>query len=65
MMYWVFTDEQLQAALAAYAQRIGEPGVEPAAVTGIVNEFLRSPEAVEHKLQGGAAYEPASDVGGA
>ena len=58
MMYWVFTDEQLQAALDAYARRIDEPGVEPAAVKGIVNEFLRSPEAVENKLQGGASYQP-------
>ncbi len=61
MRYWVFTEEQLQAAATAWATaRIARSGnqIEGATAAGLVIEFLCSPEAIRHKLQGGAAYEP-------
>ena len=65
--YWVFTDEQLERALAAYVRRGSRASsgeCYPAAVESMeaearaVRDFLNSPEARVFKLQGGASYEP-------
>lgn len=61
MRYWVFTEKQLEVALAAFVARIAEPGVDPVVVDALIREFLVSPEAREHKLQGGASYQPAAE----
>jgi hypothetical protein len=61
MRYWVFNQEQLDPAVQEYSARIAEPGVEPGVVASIIREFLESPEARKHKLQGGASYSPEED----
>ncbi len=62
MRYWVFTEEQLEAALDAWQARRRAAGELPSGIERErITEFLRSPEAVEHKLQGGASYEPNRD----
>jgi hypothetical protein len=50
MVYWVFTEEQLQLAMRAYARRLGETGA-PVQDFQVVHDFLRSPEALLHKLR--------------
>lgn len=55
-MYWVFNEEQLKNALAAYCARaaVEVRTDNPAAVEQIfqteLRRFLTSPEAVQHKL---------------
>lgn len=58
MKYWVFTEEQLDNALAAFGVVVAEPGVEPAVVIGLIREFLDSDAARRHKLMGGRSYTP-------
>jgi len=52
MKCWCFNQEQLERALAAYRQRIGDPrdrGVNDP-MEAVITGFLGSPEAREHKL---------------
>lgn len=67
MRYWVFSEQQLDAALGAYLQRYrvsrGDPdsvdvAVEVGAADAWIRSFLDSPEAHVFKLQGGASYKP-------
>jgi len=67
MRHWVFTDEQLERALAAYVRRGSRASSGeryPAAVESMeaearaVRDFLNSPEARVYKLMGGASYRP-------
>lgn len=68
MRYWVFTDAQLDAALAAFLKRHkerlagagGDRALSVAATELAIRGFLDSPEARAHKLMGGASYEPES-----
>lgn len=54
MRYWVFSEEQLERALATWqASR-------SCAEAELVRAFLLSDEARQHKLQGGASYTPES-----
>lgn len=68
MKYWVFNEEQLKAALVAWAQQRNAHGsleiIRLSADMDAVEEFLRSDAAREHKLQGGASYGPADMEGG-
>jgi len=50
MVYWVFTEEQLERALRAWARQLGATGAAPRDFQ-VVYDFLRSPEALEHKLR--------------
>jgi len=65
--YWVFTEQQLAAALAAYMMRhrremlctyVAERAHKLGLTESAIRDFLDSPEAREHKLWGGASYEP-------
>ena len=49
MAYWVFNEEQLQSAMRAWARRLGATGA-PVRDFQVVHDFLRSPEALAHKL---------------
>ena len=62
MTYWVFTEEQRNTAIAAFVSRWVRDGivcnqVMADRVSAVIVAFLDSPEAREHKLQGGASYE--------
>jgi len=48
-MYWVFTEEQLQKALNAWARQLGTANA-PCPDFQVVHDFLRSDAAREHKL---------------
>lgn len=62
MKHWVFTDQQLERALTAFVERIKREKqiVHNDSTADKLGEaiqiFLDSPEAREHKLQGGASY---------
>ncbi len=65
MKYWVFTEDQRNAAIAAFVSRWVREGVVrnqimADRVSAVIVAFLDSPEAVEHKLVGGASYQPGS-----
>jgi len=62
MKCWCFNQEQLDAALAAYRMRVG---VTHAIETTLIDDFLLSPEAREHKLTlEGMWDKPAAPGGG-
>ena len=61
MKYWVFTEQRLDAALAAFvARQKRDRGMDYSAdvLSNEIKNFLDSPEARTHKLQGGASYQP-------
>ena len=64
MKYWVFSEEQLDAAIAAFIERVKREkklchNDSTADRLGeVIKAFLDAPEARAHKLQGGASYEP-------
>ena len=70
MRYWVFHEQQLEAALAAYVARRSGPADAAGyaseresmeAEARAIAEFLDSREAWENKLQGGRSYVPMLD----
>lgn len=64
MRYWVFTDAQLERALAAFVERIKRDktlvhnDTTADKLGEAIKIFLDSPEARERKLMGGASYPP-------